>query len=65
MSRKYIDCREMPSESNCDLVIAGGEGHILDAAVAHAVTVHGHEDTPEFRAELTQALKEVPPGTFA
>jgi hypothetical protein len=65
MSRKYIDCREMPSESNCDLVIAGGEGHILDAAVAHAVKVHGHEDTPAFRADLAQALKEVPAGTFA
>ena len=57
MSRKYIDCREMPSESNCDLVIAGGEGHILDAAVAHAVTVHGHEDTPEMREQIRDFLE--------
>jgi hypothetical protein len=65
MSRKYIDCREMPSDSNCDLLIAGSEEHILDAAVIHAVTAHEHEDTPELRAEMTQALKEVTPGTLA
>ena len=65
MSRKYIDCREMPSESNCDLVIAGGDAHIVEAAVTHAVTAHGHDDTPELRAGLTQALKEVTPGVLA
>jgi hypothetical protein len=43
MSRKYIDCREMPSENNCDLAMAGSDEHVLDAAVTHAVTAHGHE----------------------
>lgn len=65
MARKYIDCREMPSESNCDLAMAGSEDHVLDAAVIHAVTAHQHEDTPELRAEIRQALKEEVPGAVA
>jgi len=65
MSRKYIDCREMPSENNCDLAMAGSEVHVLDAAVAHAVTAHGHEDTPQLREQISQALKEEVPGALA
>ena len=65
MSRKYIDCREMPSESNCDLAMSGTEEHLLKAAVNHAVVVHGHEDTPELRAEIAGALKEEVPGALA
>ena len=65
MPRKYIDCREMPSESNCDLAMAGSDEHIVDAAVLHAVTAHGHEDTPELREQITQALKEETPGALA
>jgi hypothetical protein len=65
MGRKYIDCREMPSDNNCDLVIAGSEHHVLDAAVTHAVTAHKHEDTPELREQLRGALKEEPAGMVA
>jgi predicted small metal-binding protein len=65
MSRKYIDCREMPSESNCDLAMAGSDRHLVDAAVIHAVTAHGHEDTPELREQITQALKEETTGALA
>jgi predicted small metal-binding protein len=65
MSRKYIDCREMPSESNCDLAMAGSDKHVLDAAVTHAVTVHGHEDTPALREQIKQALKDEVPGALA
>lgn len=65
MSRKYIDCREMPSENNCDLAMAGSDEHVVDAAVIHAVTAHGHEDTPELREQITQALKEESPGSLA
>jgi hypothetical protein len=65
MSRKYIDCREMPSENNCDLTIAGSDEHVLNAAVVHAVTAHGHEDTPELRAQIAGALKEEAPGAPA
>ena len=65
MPRKYMDCRDMPSESGCDLAMAGSEEHLVEAAVTHAVTAHGHEDTPELRAELMQALKDEVPGALA
>ena len=59
MSRKHIDCREFPSEMNCSLAIsADSEKELLDAAVQHAVAVHKHKDTPEFRAQLKQAFKD-------
>jgi predicted small metal-binding protein len=64
MARKYIDCREMPSESNCDLAMSGSEEHLLKAAVNHAVTAHGHEDTPELRAQIAGGLKEEVPGAL-
>jgi predicted small metal-binding protein len=64
MARKYIDCREMPSENNCDLAMSGSEEHVLNAAVTHAVTAHGHEDTPELREELRGALKNEVPGAL-
>jgi len=65
MSRKYIDCREMPSENNCDLAMAGSDEHVLEAAVTHAVTAHGHEDTPELREQIRQSLKDAVPGALA
>lgn len=64
MPRKYIDCRDYPSEMNCTLVLAAdGETELLDAAVQHAVAVHGHRDTPEFRQQLKGMFKTgAPPG---
>jgi Protein of unknown function (DUF1059) len=64
MTRMYIDCREMPSENNCDLTMAGSEDHVIEAASIHAVTAHGHEDTPELRQELRSMLKEEVPGAL-
>lgn len=58
MPRKYIDCRDMPSEKNCDLRMSGSEEHLLPAAVNHAVKAHGHEDTPELKEELKKAMKD-------
>ena len=59
MARKHIDCREFPSEMNCTLAIsANSEKELLEAAVQHAVAVHKHKDTPEFRAQLKQAFKD-------
>ena len=65
MPRKYIDCREMPSESNCDLAMSGSEEHVLQAAVTHAVTAHQHEDTPQLREDIRGALKDEAPGVLA
>jgi Protein of unknown function (DUF1059) len=60
MARKYIDCREFPSESGCTLAIFGTEEEVLDAAVTHAINVHHHEDTPELREQLRGLLKDAP-----
>jgi predicted small metal-binding protein len=58
MARTYIDCREFPSEKNCTVAIAAdSEKELLDAAVQHAVAVHGHSDTPELRQQLAQLFK--------
>jgi predicted small metal-binding protein len=58
MSRKVVDCRTMPSESKCTLLIAGEEDEVVRAATMHAVDVHGHKDTPEFRAEIRRSLAD-------
>ena len=59
MTRKYIDCREFPSETRCTVTIAAdSENELLDAAVQHAVAVHGHQDTQEFRQQLRGAIHE-------
>jgi predicted small metal-binding protein len=58
MARKFIDCREYPSESKCSIAIsADTDEELLEAAVQHACTVHGHQDTPEFRKNLRQMFK--------
>ena len=56
--RKFIDCSEFPSEKNCTLKISGTEDEVLDLAVLHACSSHGHEDTPAFREQLRSAMKE-------
>jgi predicted small metal-binding protein len=59
MARIYIDCREYPSEANCTVsIFADSTEELVEAAVQHAVTVHGHKDSPELRTQLRQAFKE-------
>jgi hypothetical protein len=58
MARKAIDCRSMPSEKNCTVLIAGEEDEILDLAAAHAVSVHGHTDDDDLRAGLRAAMRD-------
>jgi predicted small metal-binding protein len=62
MARKYVDCRQFPSETKCTVAIsADSEKELMEIAVQHAVAVHGHKDTPEFRAQLKKAIKEGAP----
>jgi predicted small metal-binding protein len=62
MARKYIDCRNYPSDMNCTVALsADSEKELLEAAVQHAVAVHGHKDSPEFREQLRQLFKEGEP----
>ncbi|MDP9105457.1 MAG: DUF1059 domain-containing protein [Candidatus Eremiobacteraeota bacterium] len=56
--RSYIDCREFPSENNCSLKISGTPDEVLLAASQHAVSSHGHQDTPELREMLRSGLRE-------
>jgi len=49
------NCGKFPSERNCQLVImapASQREDLINAAVAHAVKDHGHEDTAELRSQL-------------
>ena len=62
MGRKFIDCRRFPSEMNCSIAIsADSESELIEAAVQHAVAVHGHQDTPELREQLRRAVKDGTP----
>jgi hypothetical protein len=56
--RKSIDCRNYPSDKNCSLKISGTEQEVLDAAVHHAISAHGHEKTPELREQIKSMLKD-------
>jgi len=56
--RKSIDCRHYPSENNCSLKISGTEEEVLDAALQHAISVHGHENAPELREQIKSMLKD-------
>ncbi len=62
MTRQYIDCREIPSDMNCSVAIsADTERELVDAVVQHAVAVHGHADSPEFRSQIASAIKQGTP----
>lgn len=62
MARKFIDCREYPSEMNCTIAIsADSADEVVDAAVQHAISVHQHADSPELRTMLRSSVKEGAP----
>lgn len=68
MTRMMLDCREVPSESDCSLTLVGEVDEVLEAGAAHAVAVHGHTDGDELREGLRAALRDAPqatgPGAF-
>jgi hypothetical protein len=57
MARVMADCRRFPSDSQCSLTILGEEDEVVRAAAEHAASVHGHEDSPEFREQLRSSLE--------
>jgi predicted small metal-binding protein len=58
MSRMFVDCRDHPSEKNCTVAIsADTKKELVDAAVQHAVAVHGHQDSPQLREQLAKMIK--------
>jgi hypothetical protein len=58
--RVYADCRLYPSDKNCSLYVAGTEDEVFEVALHHAITSHGHQDTPQFRKDLRSFLKDEP-----
>ena len=58
MPRKVADCRDTPSVMGCTLTISGEEEEVVRAAVEHAISVHGHEDSPELWAATRASLKD-------
>jgi len=66
MNRKYIDCRQYPGDIKCSLaLVADSDDELLEAAVQHAVAIHGCEDTPELRRELRSMFKDGTPPAAA
>lgn len=62
MTRKFIDCREFPSDTHCSVAIsADTEEELLEIAVEHAVSVHHHSDSPALRQQLCQLFKDGTP----
>lgn len=58
--RYRVDCGAIPSESGCTLVIEGPEDDLLDAAVQHAKSKHGHTEPEDvIRAQIKGALQPV------
>ena len=56
--RKIIDCRLYPNDKGCTLSIEGTEEEVLEAATQHAVTAHGHTNSPELREQLRTLLQD-------
>jgi len=57
--RIMADCRKFPSERSCQFTIAADkseEEELLEVAVYHAVTHHGHQDTPQLREEVRKTI---------
>ena len=62
MSRYYIDCRDYPGDVKCSVALAADtKEELLQAVVEHGSKVHGYEDTPEFRENITKEFKEGTP----
>jgi len=57
-TRKVIDCRRFPAEKPCSIAISGTEEGVLELAVLHATTVHGHADSAELREQIRYMLED-------
>jgi predicted small metal-binding protein len=59
MARKVVDCRDMPSEKNCTLMISGEDrDEVVRVAVQHAIDDHGHTRSKELEDEIRAHVKD-------
>mgnify|MGYP001374157481 CR=1 FL=1 len=56
-NRVFIDCRDLPNEIGCTLLISGSTKEVFKIALRHALLDHGHKDTQELRKQLRTMLK--------
>ena len=56
--RKVVDCRRYPSEKGCTLSIEGTEEEVIEASINHAVTAHGHTNSPELKEKIKSLMKD-------
>jgi hypothetical protein len=57
-NRKVLDCRRFPTEKPCSIAIAGTEDEVVELGILHAMTVHGHQDTPKLREQIRSMLQD-------
>jgi quinol monooxygenase YgiN len=60
MTRKIVDCRDVPNEVGCTLALTGEADEVVEAAARHAVDVHGHEDSAELRDMVRAGMRDAP-----
>jgi hypothetical protein len=60
MTRKIVDCRDVPNEVGCTLAMTGDADEVVEAAARHAVDVHGHEDSAELRDMVRAGMRDAP-----
>lgn len=58
INRVFIDCRDLPNEIGCTLLISGSTKEVFKIALRHAILDHGHKDTQELRKQLRTLLKQ-------
>jgi len=56
--KKVVDCRLFPSEIKCSLMISGTEDEFLETAIPHAITRHGHKNSPELRTQIKGMMED-------
>ena len=59
MARKFIDCRNFPSDTKCTVAIsADSVDELVNVATQHAIQVHKHQDSPELRQQIRASVRE-------
>jgi hypothetical protein len=52
MPERKASIVDYPSEKGCTLRIEGTEEEVIEAAISHAITSHGHTENPQLREQI-------------
>jgi len=62
MLRKYIDCRENPSDIKCSVALAAdSEEELMEATLQHLTAAHKYQDTRAVREMIRKGMKDGTP----